>query len=108
MLIIKNVFPIFFLQVVYRNVCDRDHWVNLGCTPCCSDTFTYCDVITIVVLIGTSSTSHNYHFFLVVEIILFWSVNTFDDYNTMFLSTFTLLSIRSHRSYLQLLANLSP
>lgn len=39
--------------------------------------------------------SHNYHFFLEIKIIKIQSLNKFDDYNAVLLSTFIILYMRS-------------
>ena len=52
---------------------------------CGFDTFTY-GSITILVLANTSITSHNYHFFFVVEIIKILSLSKFDVDSTVLLS----------------------
>ena len=49
----------------------------------------------IVGIISISITLHNYLFFPVVGIIKFWYLSRFDDYNTVALSIFTVLSIIS-------------
>ena len=51
-------------------------------------------MIAIVVIISTSITAHNYHFFFVVRIINIYSLSKFNDYNMILLPIFTILCIR--------------
>ena len=51
-------------------------------------------MIAIVVIISTSITAHNYHFFFVVRIINIYSLSKFNDYNMILLPIFTILGIR--------------
>ena len=52
-------------------------------------------MIAIVVITSTYITLCNYNFFVVVGIIMFWSLSKFGDYNTVLFSIFTVLCIRS-------------
>lgn len=51
-------------------------------------------MIAIVTIISTSIMLYNYHFFLVVGI-KFYSLSKFDNCNTILLSIFTILYVRS-------------
>lgn len=44
-----------------------------------------------IVLDDTAITLHNYHFFFVVETIMIWSLSNFEVYNTVLLTTITML-----------------
>lgn len=50
--------------------------------------------VIVIVKISISIMIHNYYF-LVVEIIKFWSLSKFDGYNKILLSIFSILCIKS-------------